>query len=144
MNLIGPAVSLIEALLKEHLGSIPCLVAGSLLRKGPSATFEILEATGLKFWQIRNSLLTLIQHNVVKFTREVPPSSGGGEPVRYSVDVEEALLRQRYPAYALFVAKQRGQGARLLFTHVLKTGRASLRSAIQGVVDEISESFPPW
>lgn len=139
-SLSGPAVDLIEALLKEHLGTIPSLVAASILRKGPSAIFEILASTRLSFWQVRNSLLTLIQHNVVDFS--TPNSSGESnshEPVRYSMNSKEALLRLRYPAYALYIATQKSRLSRLLFTQVLKTGRSTLRNAVECVLEDLSE-----
>lgn len=137
LNISGPAVCLIEAVLKEHLGSIPASLAASLLRKGPSAVYDILEATGLKFWQVRNSLLTLIQHNVVNFISE--PLPHGGEVIRYFINVDEALLRLRFPAYGMYVAKQKGPASRLLFTQILKTGRASLGTTVKGVLDELRE-----
>lgn len=141
-NLTGPSISLIEALLEEHFGSLPALIASLLARRGPLAVYEILESTGLKFWQVRNSLLILIQHNVVSFTSEGGASSASPnatEPVRYSINTQEALFRLRYPSYALYVSNQKGRLARLLITHVLKIGRASLKDAVHDVLNELGK-----
>lgn len=120
-------IELVQTILQEHFGARCAQVAQCLLRRGPSPIFEIRATTHLSFYEIRNSLLTLIQHNVVTFA--------DGTPVRYTIDATEALLRIRFARFSVFVGQHRGVAARLLFTEVLKHGRVTLQDAIRYTLD---------
>lgn len=127
------SMELVEAILHEHFGSRCAQVGECLIRRGPSPVFDIRAVTRLSFLEIRNCLLTLIQHNIVTFT--APP-----EPVLYTLDVPEALFRIRFARYALFVEQRRGPVARILMTEVLKCGRVTVKGVISQILDDLEKS----
>jgi len=88
----------------------------------------------LKFPQVRNALLALVQHGVVS-ARPHPQVASSADSVRsllqvYSIDLEEILARLRFPHFLEHTLWAHGELAYELLFVVLRYGRASAGVAI--------------
>lgn len=136
------AIHLAADVLKDHFGDVVERVGLVLMERGPLSVQDVLRFGGLPsctgtdsmliepltFQQVRNALLTLVQHGVVRTKPRVEVASS--DSVRsmlqvYSLDKEEVFARMRFPHFLEYVRATYGDvGQELLFT-ALKYGRVA-------------------
>lgn len=81
-------------------------MAGALLTRDRLLMHELESITELEFLQVKNSLLVLIQHNLVSFIEEHPDGNPQDVQTYYQASVSFILWRLRFPRF-LQVAKHR-------------------------------------
>jgi hypothetical protein len=81
-------------------------VAGALVMRDRLLIHEIERVTELEFLQVKNSLLVLIQHNLVSFVEEYELGNRENVQTYYQANVALMLWRLRFPRF-LQVAKHR-------------------------------------
>ena len=108
-------------IVRQHLGDHAVQICGDLVRR-PRRTLKELQANlVLPMGQLRNCLLVLIQHNLVTATTD----SSKGREFRYNFEVEESLLRIRYPKFCSHLHSVHGEDAEIIMQAVLDAGRAT-------------------
>lgn len=138
-------VLLAADVLRDHFGGAAERVGLVLLQRGTmplqevmrfvnqaKSSFEVVEP--MRFAQVRNALLSLIQHGVVAAKPHPQVGSGGAlavVPQVYSIDVDEVLSRLRLPHFLEHVRWMHGDLAYSLVYQVLRYGRVSAGVAVQ-------------
>eukprot|EP00404_Azadinium_spinosum_P054558 CAMPEP_0180791076 /NCGR_PEP_ID=MMETSP1038_2-20121128/53608_1 /TAXON_ID=632150 /ORGANISM="Azadinium spinosum, Strain 3D9" /LENGTH=194 /DNA_ID=CAMNT_0022829175 /DNA_START=83 /DNA_END=664 /DNA_ORIENTATION=- len=145
------AMRLASDILMDHFGGIVARVGMVLLERGPLSVQDLMRFTGatdfieepLKFSQVRNALLVLLQHGIV--TARMHPQSNLSDSLRsllqvYSADMEEVMARLRFPHFLEHVYWTYGDLAQELVHTVMQYGRASASFAIARVRSTIAET----
>jgi len=160
------AIHLAAEVLRDHFGDIVERVGLVMLERGPLSVQDLLRFGGipscsgsdsmlvepLTFQQVRNALLTLVQHGVVRTKPRVEVASS--DSVRsmlqvYSIDIEEVFARMRFPHFLEYVRATYGDVAQELLFTALKYGRVTVsmikteaREALENVsVADVAEEL---
>uniref|UniRef100_A0A0G4I3M5 DNA-directed RNA polymerase III subunit RPC3 n=1 Tax=Chromera velia CCMP2878 TaxID=1169474 RepID=A0A0G4I3M5_9ALVE len=156
-------IDLVVSLIEDAFGPVVKEVAEQLAQRGRTTVRGLISFTGFSFKLVRDSLLTLTQHNCVHTALApydpLPEGSGsssskahrqqqaqqaaakavefdGTQPLFYFLDFQEILFRLRYPKYLLHVEKNHGRPACLLLCEVVKHGRLSMKRAVDIVASQ--------
>ena len=119
-------------IVRADFGPIVATVCSWLLSHGAMPLPELVQGTGLQLSQVRNSLLILLQHNIIKaIARPVGAAAKrarGDAPsatAAYEASVDEVLLRRWFPRMLLCVRKSISSDAELVLQELLLHGRLS-------------------
>lgn len=132
------SVQLAGDVLRDHFGTAVERVGTILLERGPLSLQDILRfanqsgCRGLfRFPQVRNALLTLVQHCIV-VTQAHPGVTDAVTvvPHIYSIDVDEIFSRLRFPHFLEHIRWTSGDMSYHLVFAILKYGRATASVAI--------------
>jgi len=141
------AVQLAEDILTDHFGDVVGRVGVVLLERGPLAMSELIRFTSesknftdepLKFPQLRNALLVMLQHCILS-TRPHPQAQTVGLPLVpqiYTIHISQILCRCRFPRYLEVITWTHGkpgqvtQVAPQMLLTVLSHGRMQQSMAI--------------
>lgn len=129
-------INLARDILNDHFGPVVEQVGRVLLCHGPLPLREItrfqrLQADDnpdqecLTSAQVRNSLIVLVQHNLV-----VPDNVKTSELSKYRLDVDEILCRIRFPQFLELVRHKLGTVAQKVMFAVMKNGKATLNHIV--------------
>mmetsp|Transcript_104689 Transcript_104689/g.207993 ORF Transcript_104689/g.207993 Transcript_104689/m.207993 type:complete len:566 (+) Transcript_104689:113-1810(+) len=160
------AIHLAANVLRDHFGDVVERVGLVMLERGPLSVQDVLRFGGipscagtdsmliepLTFQQVRNALLTLVQHGVVRTKPRVEVANS--DSVRsmlqvYTIDIEEVFARMRFPHFLEYVRATYGDVAQELLFTALKYGRVTAniikteaREALGNVsVEEVEEEL---
>lgn len=81
-------------------------MAAVLIERDRLLLEEIMRLAGLEFLQVKNSLLILIQHNLVSFVEEYEDGQPDNVHTYYQANLQNILWRIRFPRF-LHMAKER-------------------------------------
>mmetsp|Transcript_56989 Transcript_56989/g.124660 ORF Transcript_56989/g.124660 Transcript_56989/m.124660 type:complete len:568 (+) Transcript_56989:413-2116(+) len=144
-------------IIEEHFGSAARLVVNCLLARGPLPLVDILRflfegrdpvtEAPLRFAHVRNALLTLVQHNIVR-SRPLPSAVETGDAVQalkreYAVDLDDVLIRLRFPKFIEHVCAHHGDVPAELLAVVLKHGRCTADFATQEILPYLQDVTVP-
>lgn len=109
----------------QCFGEINRRVARVLAAKGPLACGPITQLARLPPRQVREALFVLMQHNLVRWSRDDRDGilAAVPAPVVYRLELEQVFLRLAYPVFTALVHAQHGPPAAEAVLQVLKVGR---------------------
>mmetsp|Transcript_48439 Transcript_48439/g.110342 ORF Transcript_48439/g.110342 Transcript_48439/m.110342 type:complete len:521 (+) Transcript_48439:42-1604(+) len=119
---MGGEIGVALQIVRQHLGDHAVAICGYLVRRPRRTLKELQGDTDLPMGQLRNCLLVLVQHNLV--TASIDQYSKGRE-CRYAFEVEEALLRLRYPKFCAHIHSLHGEDAEKIMQAILDSGRTT-------------------
>ncbi|TPX61940.1 hypothetical protein PhCBS80983_g00859 [Powellomyces hirtus] len=140
----GVRLRLAKAILLEHFGPVVQQVGVALLERGRTTLTVLFRRLELSQKQVRESLFTLIQHNVVTYAET---AEGSRMVVYYQADIDAILVRDRFPLYMRAVRERCGDDSEKMFVQVLRHGRANYDLLVEqsrepGITrDQLSEAF---
>jgi len=122
---------------RDHFGEVVERVANVLMCRGALSLREVVrfvrqdvgsfvEEHPLSLPEVRNALMTLVQHGVVSFKphpKAIAVDSGRGVPQIYSINMFETLSRSRFPHFLEHVRVAYSDVAYKLLYTVLRHGR---------------------
>jgi len=138
------ALHLASDILEDHFGGAVERVGTVLLRRGALSVQEIMRFTTeqtdrmsqepLRFQHVRNALLTLVQHGLVT-VKPHPQAANSGDDLRkmmqvYSMDVEDVIIRLRFPKFVEYCFVSYGDIAAELLMTTLKFGGVTAEFAV--------------
>ena len=145
-------------ILLTDFGDLVAKVCIRLLTHGPATLAELARAvTDLTRAQLRNALLVLTQHNVVRFHAraavEAKTRKGHEVParpppvIRYEASIDEIFARPLFPRMLIIVRERLGgeqeQDMWLLLQQLMLWGRLSSEQLLQKTINAYGESAKP-
>jgi DNA-directed RNA polymerase III subunit RPC3 len=127
-------VRLCRMLVRESFGPVVERVAVALLRKGKLSLREAIVETKIPLVQVRDSLLVLLQHNLLVISEELATESAA--PPLYSLNVDHVLLRIRFPQFLRYAKQLHGVEGWQILEELLIFGRLNRADIVQQVVAE--------
>lgn len=89
-------------------------VAGALVMRDRLQLEDIMKHSELEYLQVKNSLLVLIQHNLVSFIEEYELGDRDNVHTFYQANVPGILWRLRFPRFLLAAKERFGTEVRTL------------------------------
>mmetsp|Transcript_34665 Transcript_34665/g.80911 ORF Transcript_34665/g.80911 Transcript_34665/m.80911 type:complete len:524 (+) Transcript_34665:122-1693(+) len=136
------AVKLAQDILLDHFGDVTGQVGAVLLERGPLTFSNIMRFLSQgkrhftdeipKFPQVRNALLSMVQHNIVtaKPDEHIKVELGDVVPHIYTIHIREVLSRCRFPHFVELVWHVVSPEASHLLLTIFKHGRVHLSVAV--------------
>lgn len=113
-------IKLAVLIVKEKFGSINEKVAESLLKSGSLTLDQVTTETGIELDTVRESLLTLTQHNIVQ------PFVEPDKDWEYVIIFSNILHIHRLPRFLEVVEKELPESCARIFSSIAKDGRCTL------------------
>eukprot|EP00927_Polykrikos_kofoidii_P054990 TRINITY_DN49306_c0_g1_i1.p1 TRINITY_DN49306_c0_g1~~TRINITY_DN49306_c0_g1_i1.p1 ORF type:complete len:571 (+),score=86.76 TRINITY_DN49306_c0_g1_i1:76-1788(+) len=127
-------ISLAADVLRDHFGTVAALIGQLLIEKGSLSLQEVLQyarqglaGEEIRFPAARNALLTLVRHGVVTASPhpQVADGEARGVMMVYVIDIDDVLVRLRFPHFLEYALAVHGPIAYQLVFAVLRYGRCS-------------------
>ena len=119
-------------LINDHFGPVIECVAQQLIVNGPSTLKAVCFFSKKSVHQVKESLKTLIQHNLVEF------QTNSREQIEYELKSEHVIAMLRYPRYVLVGSYVDSKFGECLVDEFLRNGRLLLEDLIQRMVKRLS------
>eukprot|EP00033_Pygsuia_biforma_P002668 GCRY01002949.1.p1 GENE.GCRY01002949.1~~GCRY01002949.1.p1 ORF type:complete len:520 (-),score=84.26 GCRY01002949.1:1593-3152(-) len=126
-DLSQTSVKLAVDIIADEFGAEAAFIFEKLIKNAPQSLFSLRSSLpSLPLKLIKESLLTLIQHNVVAFQREKSAEDSFQEDsYLYCAVPQNVHFRLRFGLYGQQLANNYGTIAKTLFSHLTPLGRAS-------------------
>lgn len=119
-------------LINDHFGPVVECVANQLIVNGPSTLKAICFFSKRPVHQVKESLKTLIQHNLVEF------QANSREQIEYELKSDNVIAMLRYPRYVLVGSYVDSKFGECLVDELLKNGKLLLDDLIGSLVKRLS------
>ncbi|KAK2173618.1 hypothetical protein NP493_863g01050 [Ridgeia piscesae] len=127
-------INLCSFILKEYHGPVAEKVGVYLLKNGSMPLRMIAQDLSLKLSQTKKTLYTLMQHNMVDFELHKRGF------VEYRLDIENVLVRLRFPRFIYSAKMLYGDTAELLVEELLHHGQIEMSRLLDKVTERLNES----
>ncbi|RLN91601.1 hypothetical protein BBJ28_00022799, partial [Nothophytophthora sp. Chile5] len=141
--------ALVQSLLHDDFGDVAERVTDALLRSEGLRLVELAQklrratapsATPPSLHEIKCALLKLLQHNVLDVTPVgAARGSGGSSTVAYSINVQEALYRLRFPQFIEQAKEAFGLEGEVIMDEILVHGRVRLDQSLEAMAYSLAE-----
>lgn len=112
-----------------------------LLERGRLSFGELRRYARVKLHQVRECLLVLVQHNLVKtYLLATDATTHGPRRHLYEADVDQILMRLRHPKFLLHAKETLGEEAESVLQALLENGRLRLSQVLSSVATKSESS----
>lgn len=118
------------AIVGDHFGPVCRQVVHSLVHHGSMTLSDLIKFTQLPFPLLRNSLISLVQHDIVLCDFD---QFDGDRPTFYTFQKNHVINRLRFPRYLEVVGKRVGFLPRLMLFEVMKDGKITIDECLRRV-----------
>ena len=131
--MVREAQTYASQILRADFGEVVEKVATRLLVHGPAGLKDLGRALQLPLAQLKNSLLVLIQQNIVECIPKVDNAKGvrDGKEVVYKALLEQVLVRPWFPRMLVTARELFGTDAVLLLEQLFICGRLTIEDMLQ-------------
>jgi len=135
-------LSMAGHIMSNDFGRVVSAVCSRLLSHGATTLAELAKGVELPASQLRNALLVLVQHNIVKCISKPPGKlQVNREPsILYEASLDAVFLRRWYPRMLMWVRERYGSDEELVLQELLAYGRMPMQQLIESATQSYADA----